>query len=236
MFPKLCLASHSCLPNTRGLLIEDVKASKPSYHMELVASLPIPEGEQIHTTYANVNEGTFERRQILRENYYFSCKCERCKDPTEFETYFSALKCLSCEAGYLLPEDPLDLEAKWVCVNRKKCKGKVYSSYSELKPLLNKIKREVHSIQNQASLSTIQQLESVLFKNQRKTVHMNHWLMLEVEFQIAWKILGVLPKCQKSDEEELLLNRLDEIAEHLLYIADLIQPGHNSYRGLTSKK
>jgi hypothetical protein len=236
MFPKLCLAAHSCLPNTRGILIEDVKAAKPTYSMELVASLPIQTGEQIHTTYANVNEGTFERRQILRDNYYFSCKCKRCQDPSEFGTFFSAFKCFHCEAGYLLPQDPLDLECKWRCVNTKKCKGGSNNGsstmeYSELKIKLNKIRRELHGVNNEPTMSTLQQLETILYRNQRKTVHTNHWIMIEAEFILAMRILGYLPKCQKTTEEDLLLNRLIELCEHCLYIADLIQPGHHSYRG-----
>lgn len=233
MFPKLCLAAHSCLPNTRGILVEDVKASKPTYSMELIASLPITEGEQIHTTYANVNEGTYERRQILRDNYYFNCTCKRCSDPSEANTFFSAIKCSNCAAGYLLPTDPLDLDAKWGCVNTKKCsKGTNPSTdYSEVKIKLGKIRRELHAVNNEPTMSTIQQLESILYRNQRKTVHTNHWLMIEAEFLLALKILGYLPKSQKSAEEDLLLNRLIEVCEHCLYIANLIQPGHNSYRG-----
>ncbi|XP_021964685.2 SET domain-containing protein SmydA-8 [Folsomia candida] len=233
MFPKLCLAAHSCVPNTRGILLEDVKASNSvcSYTMELIAALPILEGEQIHTTYANVHEGTMERQEILLDNYYFACKCKRCKDPSEFGTFFSAFKCLDCQAGYLLPADPLNRDSKWECVNTTKCKNGKPTTYTELKTKLNKIKRELHSINNgEPSLSTIRELESFL-QNQKKKLNVNHWLMMETEFLLAMRILGYLPKCQKSDEEDLLLNRLNELCEHCLYIADLIQPGHISYRG-----
>lgn len=82
LFPKLCLAAHNCIPNTHGVLHEDSKSGKPTYTMELIASLPIPEGAQIHTTYANVCEGTVERREVLQDHYFFSCSCKRCASPT----------------------------------------------------------------------------------------------------------------------------------------------------------
>jgi hypothetical protein len=231
LFPKLCLAAHSCMPNTRGILSEDTKSFNPSYSMELIASLPINEGEEINTTYANINEGTFERRVVLQDNYYFRCLCKRCLDPTELGTFFSAFKCTKCDTGYLLPVDPLNMETPWTCINEG-CSQR--SSYSELKIVIKRIKRELHAVENEATMSAITQLESILFRNQRKILNNNHWLMIETEFLLAMRILGYLPKCTVSEEEDKLLNRLHELCEHCLFVADLVQPGHNTYRGTKS--
>lgn len=38
-------------------------------------------------------------------------------DPTEFGTFIGALKCPSCEKGYLLPIDPVDSFSSWKCDN-----------------------------------------------------------------------------------------------------------------------
>ena len=35
--------------------------------------------------------------------WYFDCTCRRCQDPTELETFVSALICEVCEDDFLLP-------------------------------------------------------------------------------------------------------------------------------------
>ena len=35
--------------------------------------------------------------------WYFDCNCQRCQDPTELETFVSALICEVCEEDLLLP-------------------------------------------------------------------------------------------------------------------------------------
>ena len=39
----------------------------------------------------------------------------RCSDKTECGSYISAVKCLECNLGNLLPASPLDYTANWVC-------------------------------------------------------------------------------------------------------------------------
>ena len=46
-----------------------------------------------------------------------SCNCERCRDPTEFGSYLSAMKCPKCPADKnspMLPENPTDPDSVWV--------------------------------------------------------------------------------------------------------------------------
>ena len=39
----------------------------------------------------------------LLGEWYFDCTCQRCQDPTELETFVSALICEVCEDDFLLP-------------------------------------------------------------------------------------------------------------------------------------
>ena len=50
----------------------------------------------------------------MRDNWYFSCTCDRCSDATEFESFLSALKCQMCR-DKILPNDPLDDDSDWTC-------------------------------------------------------------------------------------------------------------------------
>ena len=48
------------------------------------------------------------------------CSCTRCKDPTEFGSYLSALICEKCnvkKSSSILPHDPLDQDSYWHCTN-----------------------------------------------------------------------------------------------------------------------
>jgi hypothetical protein len=56
----------------------------------------------------------------LKSEYYFDCNCARCSDPTESQTYVSALSCEVCETGFLLPERPLEYYSQWRC-NARDC-------------------------------------------------------------------------------------------------------------------
>ncbi|CAL8110308.1 unnamed protein product [Orchesella dallaii] len=228
LFPKLCLAAHNCIPNTHGVLKENVKDGNPTYTMELIASSPIPEGGQIHTTYANVCEGTTERREVLEDHYFFLCSCKRCSDPTEFGTYFSSLKCPDCPSGYLLSENPLDTFANWACA--EKCGGNS-RKYSEFIPKINRIRKEINAADMEYKAEDcIERYGEILETYKEKLLHPNHWLVIDMEFKLMLRISSFLPKLKKEEQSEML-KKLIELAQHCLQIADVIQPGLNSYRG-----
>lgn len=77
--------------------------------------------ELLTHAYVDLMIGTPERRRILREQFYFDCCCQRCSDPTELGTYFSALKCQQCDKGYLIMDNPLDSGPYWKCNNSDHC-------------------------------------------------------------------------------------------------------------------
>lgn len=230
LFPKLCLAAHNCIPNTHGVLNEDSKSGRPTYTMELIASLPIPEGTQIHTTYANVCEGTVERREVLEDHYYFACACKRCSSPTEFGTYFSSLKCVSCSSGFLVSGDPFDNNAVWICSN--KCReSKKDLRYAEFVPKINRIRKEINAAEMEYGIeSCIEKYQEILDTYKGKILHPNHWFVIDIEFKLMQRIVSYLNRVRKEEQNEML-KRLIELAQHCLDVADVIQPGLNSYRG-----
>lgn len=64
-------------------------------------------GQQLQHSYTYTLDGTSQRQFHLKTGKYFTCKCDRCSDPTELGTNFSTLKCNSCNDGWLLPEKPI---------------------------------------------------------------------------------------------------------------------------------
>ena len=98
--------SHNCVANTKITTREDF-----SYVCQ--ATVVIPAGEEIVTNYHHYHYqfyGTPYRRADLKSTWSFECICPRCKDPTEYGSYVSAMLCERCTSGYILPITPLDFK------------------------------------------------------------------------------------------------------------------------------
>ena len=63
------------------------------HSVEVRACVPISKGEEITDHYVTALNGTMYRRTHLRDGWFFECKCQRCKDPSEFRTNCSAFVC-----------------------------------------------------------------------------------------------------------------------------------------------
>lgn len=109
LYIKPSLLAHDCRSNT-------THTDHPiSHELYIRATRPIKKGETITLSYAYLLQGTLKRRDHLREGKFFWCQCERCTDPTEFQTFTSALRCPKCKDGIILSRDPLDQDAIWSC-------------------------------------------------------------------------------------------------------------------------
>jgi len=108
LYPIYSLLNHSCLANTTTKKFP----SRQGFKIQIKARCDIEKGEEITTQYMPTTaKGTFERRKEMENMWCFQCSCILCRDPTEANTMFSALKCPICEGeseGNLLPMDPLN--------------------------------------------------------------------------------------------------------------------------------
>ncbi len=60
--------------------------------------------------------GNLRRREEIRRFWSFECFCSRCRDPSEFGTRMSAVRCLGgCQNGFLQPESTLEVAPLWAC-------------------------------------------------------------------------------------------------------------------------
>lgn len=112
LYPLSAMANHNCVPNT--LHVVDGK-----HFMLTRATVNIKAGEEIFHSYNRLIWGTLTRRHHLFRTKHFACFCNRCRDPTEFGTYMSAILCRKCHgqgtAGYVIPIQPLKSSTKWRC-------------------------------------------------------------------------------------------------------------------------
>ena len=118
----------------------------------LKCTMPIKKGEPIFTRYTTPQMGTIRRQQHLQNNWYFSCDCKRCQDPTECGSMTNALKCLHClainqDSGYMLPDSPRMIKSAWSC-QAKNCGStlqaqEAISIVMEIEALLNSAEQKV---------------------------------------------------------------------------------------------
>ena len=87
------------------------------------AILPIRKGEQIYTRYTTPQLTSLRRQFLLQSQWYFSCDCRRCQDPTECGTMGNAISCsfnhgekIDKVQHIMLPKNPRYLESDWVCM------------------------------------------------------------------------------------------------------------------------
>ena len=67
--------------------------------MSIYASVQISKGAPILFNYVRPLDTHVLRKENLYNFKYFTCKCKRCEDPTELNTFNSAYLCPTCQTG-----------------------------------------------------------------------------------------------------------------------------------------
>ena len=86
IYPIYNLMNSFCTCNTRCSIDSE------SFAMTVRAQTLIKKGQQITTRYYPPWDGQPTRLGQIWKHWQFICCCDRCKDPTEFGTNFSAIK------------------------------------------------------------------------------------------------------------------------------------------------
>jgi len=111
LFPLFALLNHDCTPNSY-YTFED-----KTNNMIVKASIDIPEGTEITTTYTKLFTGNIARHLYLKMKKNFTCKCERCSDSTEKGSFISAVYCRDTNCtGFSVPETTGLPHPNWNCL------------------------------------------------------------------------------------------------------------------------
>ncbi len=106
------MIEHACLPNASLAFYKEGE-------MFIRTTVPLRKGAKILLNHEiGVFAGTIERQSSLKKRTrFYSCDCQRCRDPTELGTFVSGIYCRKCpdQEGIILSESPLDEHAEWVC-------------------------------------------------------------------------------------------------------------------------
>lgn len=171
-FPTASLMNHSCSPNT-----------SVSFHgstIKVVAVKPIHKGEEVCHCYGPqfTRHTVEERRDMLREQYFFDCNCEKClselsgdEETTSFRLQFRAFKCRYCGDPVKPGSGTTTDSSTATCINTK-CNRKQDIStsrktYEEAKNLSQKASELLDcghfDASKQAYQQSLKKMESVLF-------------------------------------------------------------------------
>lgn len=230
MFETASLFAHSCSPNCSWNIelkqngSEGRKKQAPDIQIEVTTAVPIKKGDMLTIFYSTryALYGTLKRIVLMEEIAHFQCKCNRCRDKTELETFMSAVKCLDCEKDYLLPEYPIELQSHWKCLNCGCVQnvGKIVSRVYEIENQVEQIGALNLSVEDEVAL-----LSAVASKASGNILHKNHYVLQEISSRVIQLLIenGIL-NVEKSTQNtstnlELFVNQctfLLSIARSLL--------------------
>lgn len=206
---------HSCVPNCTYSF-----DTKHGYKIRVKAGKDIKRGEHLKIMYTHMLWGTQTRREHLKSTKYFACKCERCSDPTELGTYFSALKCIGTDlascGGVQLPLDPLDEFSDWAC---DRCS--VHISSDQQSFIIAQMSDEVDAATIDRK-SNVKELENLIDKF-LQLLHKNHYHLFTIKHTLI-QLYGHQPGYYPNQMSDELLQKKIDICRELLEVVDIIDP------------
>jgi len=214
IYPTLSLASHNCVCNSRySVNIDD-------FSVTLRARRLIEEGEEITISYLPTIFGVPKRKTHIEEEWYFQCRCTRCSDVTEFGTYVSALKCIHCNEGLILPEN-LDKDSLWRC---RFCMNPFEADF--IANFVQTLEDELYAISK--SNPTIKELEGFV-RTHIKDLHNKHYLNLIAQRNLI-HVLTQEPKTNKEAQKKIF-----RLSKGVLSTITRIDPGYSEWMGRLMK-
>ena len=187
VYPTLSYISHSCVCNAR------YKMSKKDHQITVRAQSEIKKGEEITIQYVSFMHGNLKRKKTFQKTWYFECKCSRCIDPSELNTFVSALKCQQCIDGFLLPSSTSKL-SEWNCDH---CDLK--QNDREIKEIVDFCFGKLYEYNSNGipDVTTYEELLEIFMEKLHPNHYMGTFLKIDIIFE---KMIGsslILNKCIK---------------------------------------
>ncbi|XP_055598472.1 SET domain-containing protein SmydA-8-like [Uranotaenia lowii] len=194
VYNNASMIEHSCRPNLS-------KSFTSKKEIVFWAPSAIKKGERLSICYTDVLWGTPSRMEHLQQTKLFRCSCARCLDPTEFGTYFSALKCSGFKKdsdcnGLLLPENASNWFGSWIC---NKCRSLV-----DVKEISNIMDRA--RVDQKAMQKSNEEHCSKYIAHYSRWLAPNHHFIVDVKLSFSQIIGGGPPPeaIQKISDEKLM--------------------------------
>ncbi|CAG9767247.1 unnamed protein product [Ceutorhynchus assimilis] len=176
LYETTSIFEHSCSANCN-------KTFTNHGSVLIKAGTHIKKGDRLSLCYTNPLWGTANRRHNLYQSKFFWCSCPRCSDPTEYGTYFSALRCQKNEcSGYILPDTFLNQTingklSDWIC---NKCTSSTSSHH--VQEVLDRISQDFNEKSNSKTVKDF-------IRSYEKYLHNNHYYLTEMKMILS-QMLG----------------------------------------------
>uniref|UniRef100_A0A182PVE0 MYND-type domain-containing protein n=1 Tax=Anopheles epiroticus TaxID=199890 RepID=A0A182PVE0_9DIPT len=214
LYPKGCMLEHNCMPNS-FYTFDCSKGMKLTFK----TGRDIQKGEHLTTTYTHSLWGTQLRREHLKTNKYFTCRCTRCADPTELGTFLSALRCMGMEnepcGGFQLPIDPLSETSDWKC---NRCPVQI--THDQVNFLVSKIGEEVDDVMGRKS--SVKEFEDLVFKLQN-FLHQNHFHLLTLKHSLI-QMYGHFPGYHLNELSDEILHTKLKMCREMMSVIEVLDP------------
>ncbi|XP_057376965.1 SET domain-containing protein SmydA-8-like [Daphnia carinata] len=216
VYSTASLLEHDCVANA-------IKTFTNKGDIVIRAAVSISKGDKISLCYTEPLWGTVNRQRHLSQTKFFRCACERCKDPTELDTFISGLYCQKCppQSGILLIENPLDETSDWVC---RQCGTRQPANY--VAEIIESVGKEIVALKK----GSLKDCEGFLRKFS-KILHPNHFYLTDVKMALC-QMYGHLEGQSLIEMNDDTLNAKEALALELLKVADAVSPGMTRLRAI----
>ncbi|XP_076859669.1 histone-lysine N-methyltransferase SMYD1b isoform X1 [Brachyhypopomus gauderio] len=134
LFPNLCLVNHDCWPNCTVILNNGNHSTVNTlYHtqkrIELRALGKISEGEELTVAYVDYLNLSKDRKEMLKQQYFFDCTCEHCTNQIKDDLKMAG----AVVDGVQVPEEKVKEVTEYSLEMMKKSeKARLEANYNEV--------------------------------------------------------------------------------------------------------
>ena len=202
IYPTVSLINHSCDPNCiqtfqgNTVVIKATKAIRP--------------GQELTISYGPIfsKQNWEERQRTLKDQYFFTCHCDRCKDGPSDEIDLCAFKCQHCEG-------PLSDLSTGLCPSCKKSFDEKWYREEHLKVNIPLQKFFPPSIPGINELKKILKIEEKIFYKYNRSISATHNAIA-----CSYAQLEKYPKAKHHFEKALEI-------EKFIHGEESVEVGHN---------
>ncbi|XP_031355018.1 SET domain-containing protein SmydA-8-like [Photinus pyralis] len=214
LFNVTSIFEHSCRSNA-------YKTFSMAGQVRVIAGRKIDKGEHISICYTEPLQTTLFRQKHLQRTKFFSCRCERCLDVTEFGTNVSALNCQSGQCkGIVLPGSFENENAEWCC---KQCGSKQTAEF-----VMNAMKRigDDLVLMDKGSVEDCKQF----LDHYSTLLTPNHAYMIDIKLALGQLIGNGDYSLKTVSVDDLLLKK--QLCQDVINIVNIIAPAEKRVIGI----
>ena len=194
--------------------------ARDGFKLSVYASIKIPKGSPILFNYVKPLDTQESRKESLLNFKFFHCKCPRCQDPTEFNTFNSAYLCPKCEEGPVIAkvENELscnDCNEKFEIAKARKIDLEIMNA-----------RKKLSKIQARADLTGVKNLGMEF----EKLLYPSHGFMLEIRQAVITCTAAAINN-PGTDKEPFMQKQRVECCQQVLDSLDILEPGLSIGRG-----